>query len=313
MQYALIAAVLGVGIVLAVTHPRYRAAVEAGRAATSGGRIASTAFGDLEYGERGAGPAVLIVHGAGGGFDQGLLFGETFVGEGVRIIAPSRFGYLKSAIPPDGSPAAQADAYAALLDLLGVHRVALLAVSDGGPSALQFALRYPERTAALVMISAKSRSAPPDTLLQRVVFGTIFRSSYVYWGLTIVGRSALLGMLGVPPEVLAHTDERGQRLISAVTDGMTPISQRRRGIYHDRATLAVLPPEQFALERITAPTLVVHARDDGLQPFSHAEYTVSRVPGAQLLAYDRGGHMLSLQVDEVRARVAELLAKHGPG
>lgn len=68
----------------------------------------------------GDGPPVLLLHGAGGGYDQGLLIGETFLGAGYRFIAPSRFGYLRSAIPRDGSPGAQADGYAALLDTLTV-------------------------------------------------------------------------------------------------------------------------------------------------------------------------------------------------
>jgi len=41
----------------------------------------------------GEGPPVLIVHGAGGGYDQGLWVARDSVGEGFRIIAPSRFGY----------------------------------------------------------------------------------------------------------------------------------------------------------------------------------------------------------------------------
>jgi hypothetical protein len=43
---------------------------------------------------------------------------------GVRVIAPSRFGYFGSTLPTDASPADQADAYALLLDHLGVDRVA---------------------------------------------------------------------------------------------------------------------------------------------------------------------------------------------
>ena len=161
----LLAIVLVVGLVvfLAITYPRFRADVQLNRERLlSGSDIVSTEeFGDIEYAVQGQGLPVLLAHGAGGGYDQGLLIGENYVGDGHRFIAPSRFGYVRSSIPENGSPAAQADAYAALLDTLGVERVGVVAFSDGGPSGLQFALRHPERCEALVMISAKSQTPPP--------------------------------------------------------------------------------------------------------------------------------------------------------
>jgi CubicO group peptidase (beta-lactamase class C family) len=51
------------------------------------------------------------------------------VGEGFRIIAPSRIGYLRIPLPQDASPAAQADAYACLLDALNISKVAVVGVS----------------------------------------------------------------------------------------------------------------------------------------------------------------------------------------
>src|SRR3712207_363286 len=135
LAICLLIALVGFG---AVTYPRFRADVQPDRERLlSGSDITTTEeFGEIEYAVRGKGPPVLLVHGAGGGYDQGLLIGENYVGDGHRFIAPSRFGYVRSPIPEEGSPAAQADAYAALLDALGVERVGVVAFSDGGPSAL---------------------------------------------------------------------------------------------------------------------------------------------------------------------------------
>jgi pimeloyl-ACP methyl ester carboxylesterase len=47
----------------------------------------------------------------------------------------------------------QADLYAALLDSLKVQRVAVIAYSAGGHSAIPFVLKYPERSSALVLLS----------------------------------------------------------------------------------------------------------------------------------------------------------------
>ena len=58
-------------------------------------------------------------------------------------------------------PEAQADLYAALLDLLKIDSVVVIGLSGGGASALQFALRHPERCRGLILISAISRQVPP--------------------------------------------------------------------------------------------------------------------------------------------------------
>src|SRR5688572_12093098 len=116
-----------------------------------GSRMAATVCGPIEYAEKGAGPAVLLVHGAGGGFDQGLEFAE-LAERGLRLIAVSRFGYLRTPLPSDPSPEAQADMHACLLDALGVDRAAVVGVSAGAPSSMQFALRHPARTNALALL-----------------------------------------------------------------------------------------------------------------------------------------------------------------
>ena len=53
------------------------------------------------------------------------------------------------------------DAVAALLDRLEIGDVSIIGVSGGGPTALQFALRHPQRTRALVMVAAIARRYTP--------------------------------------------------------------------------------------------------------------------------------------------------------
>jgi hypothetical protein len=79
-------------------------------------RLIETRRGPIEYAEAGSGPAVLVMHGAGGGFDQGMEFAEPIAKRGFRVVAMSRFGYLRTAMPVDASSAAQADAHLALMD-----------------------------------------------------------------------------------------------------------------------------------------------------------------------------------------------------
>ena len=314
-RYAVLLAivvVVGLVVFVALTYPRFQADVQPNweRLLSESDVVSTEEFRDIEYAVQGEGLPVLLVHGAGGGYDQGLLIGENYVGDGHRFISPSRFGYLRSSIPEEGSPGAQADAYAALLDALGVERVGVVAFSDGGPSGLQFVLRHPERCEALVMISAKSQSAPPDSLLQALVFESVFRSDYLFWLITEYARPFLLAMFGVSGEVQEQIPTRSKQLASEVVESMNPISLRQDGIYHDRDTLTVLPQDEFRLEQITVPTLVVHAVDDGLQPYSHGENTATKVPDAEFLSYEQGGHLLLLQLDEVREKMATFYERH---
>src|SRR5688500_13438712 len=74
-------------------------------------RMIDTRAGPFEYATLGNGAPILVVHGTGGGWDQGLLGARGIVPFGFRLIAPSRFGYLRTPPPIDHSPAAEADAF----------------------------------------------------------------------------------------------------------------------------------------------------------------------------------------------------------
>ena len=108
--------------------------------AALGSVLIDTRCGPLEYQEAGAGPPLLMVHGSGGGHDQGMAFAAKLVQNGIRVIAMSRFGYLRTPMPIDASPAAQADAHVCLMDALDIDKAAVVGGSAGGP-AQWFSLR----------------------------------------------------------------------------------------------------------------------------------------------------------------------------
>src|SRR5215831_12915758 len=82
--------------------------LSAARARIATGKIVQTRCGPIEYVSVGSGAPILVVHGAGGGFDQGLDLASDLV-SGFHVIAMSRFGYLGTPLPQDASAAAQAD------------------------------------------------------------------------------------------------------------------------------------------------------------------------------------------------------------
>ena len=62
------------------------------------GTVIPSPYGDIEYTDGGSGPAVLVIHGSGGGYDQGELIAQAVLGEQFHWISPSRFGYLRSGL-----------------------------------------------------------------------------------------------------------------------------------------------------------------------------------------------------------------------
>lgn len=91
---------------------------------------------------------MLLSHPLLGGFDMMTGFAGTYIGAGYRFAAPSRFGYLGSSLPPAALPAAQADAYALLLDTLGSARP-LPVVFCAGTGSARAAARFVRGSRAL--------------------------------------------------------------------------------------------------------------------------------------------------------------------
>lgn len=267
------------------------------RVAAAKSALVASPFGSIEFARGGAAaasgaPVVLVVHGSGGGHDQGQLIARAVLDDRFEWIAPSRFGYLRSALPDGATFEDQAHAYAHLLDQLGIERVAVLAVSHGGPSALLFALLHPQRVSSLTLLSCGVASAADATQAGASAKGdalaTIFDHDFLYWAVRRFGRGQLLQLMGASGAVAAALTPAQRQLVDEVIDAMAPVSLRSRGVRLDNR--AALPNERIA--GITAPTLVLHATDDALQLHRNAGYAAATIPGARLVSFARGGHLL---------------------
>ena len=278
-------------------------------------QVIQTRHGPVEFTTWGSGPAVLVVHGAGGGYDQASSIAKAFGGEGLRWVAPSRFGYLRTPLPADASTAAQADAFADLLDELGIDRVAILAMSGGVPPSLQFALRYPARTSALVLLS----SAPYTPLTageQQLpvpiwIYQALFSSDFPYWVLEKVARPRLEPIFDVKPDLRAALTPEERAFVADMVDAFEPVTMRTDGLRNEGA--AINPQTHYPLDEITAPTLVIHSRDDGINPFAFGAYTAQHIAGAEFMPLTTGGHLLLGHQAEVQARVNAFLGEYAPG
>jgi len=276
-------------------------------------RIAETASGPIEFAEAGDGMPLLVSHGAGGGFDQGLELGRPLLSRGFRIIATSRFGYLRTPLPADSSAAAQADAHAHLMDVLGIQRAAILGASAGAPSAVQFAVRYPERCTALVLLvpliykpPELAASMPKVSPWAETVLMTIVGSDFVFWLASRFARDEVIKrVLGTPPEIVQRASPDEKARVRRILETIEPISSRIRGILNDARVSTSLT--RYELEKITAPTLVLSVRDDGYGTFAGAAYTASKIPNARFSGYEIGGHLAVGHQTEVIEKIAQFL------
>lgn len=275
-----------------------------------------TPLGAVEYCCFGSGNALLALHGGMGGCDQSVLLARAALGDdpAASVIAVSRPGYLGTPLASGASPAEQADLYAALLDRLGVAKALVIAVSAGGPSALQFALRHPARCAGLILVSCCSGrlDIPPEVTKRMPMMKLMAR---LPWLVALMRWRAdrdpmMTARRSVrDPEVAARTladPDAGPLLRELQSQVLTRLAARLPGTLNDMSMFGAMPP--LPLDKIAAPTLVIHGRADRVVPFAHGQRVADAVPGAELLAIENGEHVsLFTDLDQIRARVRDFI------
>jgi pimeloyl-ACP methyl ester carboxylesterase len=256
--------------------------------------IIPSPYGDIEYTEGGTGPDVLVIHGAGGGYDQGELLGQALLGDRFHRITPSRFGYLRSTFHDGATFEDQAHAYATLLDHLGIQKVAVVAFSAGGPSAELFALLHPERVSSLTLVSCTTTALSSteeqkqsDQKAQALL--SIVKYDLPYWIFIRLYEKQFMGLMGVNDTVIAGLTLEQRGIVERYIAYMHPASLRAAGAAFDYNAPLVSGDR---LAGIQAPTLIIHAADDTLQPYDHAAFATSTISNARLMRFERGGHFL---------------------
>jgi 2-hydroxy-6-oxonona-2,4-dienedioate hydrolase len=297
---------------------RFKSDINVARAkAAVGSVLIDTRCGPIEFQETGSGTPLLMVHGSGGGHDQGMAFAGNLAQRGIRVIAMSRFGYLRTPMPADASPAAQADAHVCLLDALGIGRAAVLGGSAGGPSALQMAIRHPDRVSALVLLvplaykpSASADSAKPLAPWAEALLMRLIGSDFLFWvGLHVARDQVTTYVLATPPAQVSSASPQERARINAMLDHILPVSARAAGLRSDSVLGKSLGPSP--LGSVRAPTLIVSVRDDGFGTYANAQYTASQIKGAKFVGFERGGHVWVGHDDEVMEEIVKLLVPKG--
>jgi 2-hydroxy-6-oxonona-2,4-dienedioate hydrolase len=313
-QRVLAVAGLAVAIIAAAIWRQFRSDIAIAHARTAqGSTLVETACGLIEYQEAGTGVPLMAVHGSGGGHDQGMAFAAPLTARGIRVIAMSRFGYLRTPMPIDASAEAQADAFVCLLDALDIPQAATMGGSAGALSALQMAIRHPNRVSALILLvplaykppTEANSTAPMAPWIEKTMMAAI-GSDFLFWSGQHLARRQLIGtVLATPPDLLETASPSEQARIAAMLDNILPVSARAAGLRYDTAAGKSLTPARLDLVR--APTLIISARDDRYGTYASAEYMAAQISGATFLGFETGGHTWVGHDDAVIEAIAGLI------
>lgn len=262
-----------------------------------------TPRGRVEYAVRGSGPPLLVSHGIFHGCD-GALLSVRDLQAGRWVIAPSRFGYLGSTLPPDATPSDQADAFVDLLDHLAVERSDVIGISAGATAALELARRHPDRVDHLVVLAGNLPGG--TTAVVQPSWARVFYTDAAMWTIRTLLPRVMERLSGVPAGLDLTPDDR--RFVAELVESLFPVRPRAAGIAHD-AFVSNAAVNDIPLEDIRVPVLLVHAEDDPLASYDSAVRAVGRIPHAELLTLPTGGHLTLGQSGRVKERIEAFLAR----
>ena len=252
-------------------------------------------YGNMRYVDRGDGDVIISVHGIFGGYDQAYDTCKDFASD-YRILAPSRFGYPGSDIKGAGTPSEQAEAYVELLDRLGINQVYVLSTSAGGSVAIRFALDYPERTKGLILYcSAMPLTEKPEKYSEYAGPPEFLCNNYAMF----LMRPVFGPVMGMDPSTIYS---------------MMPVSERKAGVVLDAAvTNPDMAPnyENYAIENLKVPVLILHAKDDKLASYESAVNASVRFPEYIFVSFEEGGHLMAGHEAEVHKAVTDFVQQNG--
>ncbi len=268
--------------------------------------VVNTSMGSIEYISKGEGPIILLSHMEGSGSDNLKMFDE-FTKAGYKIISPSRPGYFGTPLNNDANYAYQADLFAELLDHLNINqKIIVLGLSAGGPAAIEFAKKYTDKCASLILINSPSSKLKSETALKSLMnihsIPYINKSSDLNSWFTF--NLAKISVKQIVKPILnkcmnATEQERNTQIDQLVSRSKTKeellnylkvISPKRNRISGFKNDLKNLSDYQIGSKKIRIPVLIIHSKKNQIINFNHAEQTKRIFPKAQLYSYDGLGH-----------------------
>ena len=185
-----------------------------------------------------------------------------------------------------------------VVEATGIKRFALLGISQGCAVSIAYAVRHPERVSHLVLYGGFARGrrkrGVPENIEQTNALLTLMRQG---WGQANPAFRQIFTSLLMPD---ASTEQRQSfnemQRVSTSPENAVRIKQTVDDIY-----------VEDLLPHVTAPTLVLHCRDDAMHPFEEGRRLAAGIPGARFVALEGRNHIIlendpgwSRLLDEIR-------------
>lgn len=195
---------------------------------------------------------------------------------------------------------------------MGIDKTIILAISAGGAPALKFALKYPEKTRALILIGSGATTRKevkgPTGLPHFVINDFIFTVMLKYMKHTMLSM-----MFGIDKEMYSNASPEEKQRVDELLKTILPIEPRKPGMINDEKVTnldMIINYNDYDLERLRTPTLIIHAKDDPLALFGDAENMAGRIPKSDFVAFEDGGHLVFGHSKEVQRIINEFMRTH---
>ena len=234
---------------------------------------------DVAYDRAGAGPPLLLVHGAADDARAWTPQLESLADE-FTVVAWDEPGAGRSAdLPEHFALADYADCLAGLIEALGLGRSHVAGISWGGTVVLELYRRRPDLVASLILADTYAGwkgSLPEDQVRARVAgLGEML--------------AAPAGPFDVPGLFAGEPPPEFVPLLDAMAAGV------RRDSLRTQLTLMAEADLTDVLPRIAAPTLLIWGESDVRSPLGVAHEFRDAIPGAELVVLPDAGHYSNLE------------------
>jgi pimeloyl-ACP methyl ester carboxylesterase/DNA-binding CsgD family transcriptional regulator len=172
----------------------------------------------------------------------------------------------------------------AVIDAAGLERVSLLGMSQSGPVAVAYAARHPERVSHLILFATYARGRlmrdpSPSAREHAELMISLIRMGWAQNQPAFRRLFTTLFIPGATAEQMQWFDD-----LQRVTTEPETAVRIRHARNHDDVTRAAT--------EVASPTLVVHAREDALAPFSEGRMLATLIPGARFVPLESPNHIL---------------------
>jgi len=244
----------------------------------------------IHYQEAGTGHPVLLIHGSGPGASGWSNFSPNIgpLSERFRVLAIDVPGWGDS----DSATPEAADSVGALvqfMDELGIDKAALVGNSMGGIIATSLAARHPERVSHLVTMGTGSFPTP-----------TLFGAAGASEGIKVLVQGyrdpSVETMRRLADVMTFDPGFATEEMVTARAEAAARRDDHRANFLAGFGKPGYMPfstPEQVA--SITAPTLLIHGRDDRVVHFEHSLRLCALIPDSRLYLINRCGHWAQLE------------------